>query len=341
MRRNGLAKKKDRILVIGAGSWGTAFGNYLTSNFDQVKIWVKEKEVFESIKTQSINHLFLPSKKLSKKLIPVQNLLGEVNNAQILVIAVPSQYIRDIFHRIALAKIENKVTVNLSKGFEASSLKRISQIAADVFGPGILNNWITLSGPSFAKELSEEFPTAVTLASKNNKLLKKIQMSFSSDTLRIYITEDLKGIEIGGSLKNIIAIASGMITGLGYAYNTKASLITRGIVEISRFGEKMGAKPETFWGLAGIGDLMLTSFGTLSRNFQLGEKLAKGELLEEILNNTKMVAEGIETTKAIKLLADQMSIEMPITNQVYQILFKNKPPKKALNDLMKRKLKSE
>ena len=159
--------------------------------------------------------------------------------------------------------------------------------------------------------------------------------------MRIYTTKDLKGIEIGGSLKNIIAIDSGMISGLGYAYNTKASLITRGIVEISRFGEKMGAKPETFWGLAGIGDLMLTSFGALSRNFQLGEKLAKGEALKKILNNTKMVAEGIETTKAVKLLADKISIEMPITNQVYQILFKNKPPKKAIKDLMKRKLKSE
>jgi glycerol-3-phosphate dehydrogenase (NAD(P)+) len=181
----------------------------------------------------------------------------------------------------------------------------------------------------------------VVASSKNQEILEKIQKDFSSDILRIYRTDDLIGIEVAGSMKNVIAIASGIIKGCGFGYNTTASLVTRASVEISRFGIKLGARPETFWGLAGIGDLMLTCFGPLSRNFQLGERIAKGETLEQIEKTSVMVAEGVETTKAIKQLSDRLGIEMPISNQVYRILFNHKNPLEALKELMKRSLKTE
>ena len=336
-----LGRVKDKILVIGAGSWGTAVANYLTHKYEEVKIWAREEEVVRTILTEQINVLFLPGKKLSSNLIPVTNLQEEVKQAEILIFAVPSNFIRGILQSIDQEEILKKTLVNLSKGFESTSLKRISEIGVDLFGKEILKRWITLSGPSFAQELANNFPTTVVIASDNQVLLKKIQNEFSSDILRIYISDDLKGVEIAGSLKNIFAIASGIINGLGYAYNTTASLITRAIVEISRFGEKLGTKKDTFWGLAGIGDLMLTSFGPLSRNFQLGKKIAEGQTLQEIQNSTMTVAEGVETTRAIKHLAEKLSIDMPITNAVFEILFKEKNPRQAIKELMGRKLKTE
>ncbi|MCP5051039.1 MAG: NAD(P)H-dependent glycerol-3-phosphate dehydrogenase, partial [bacterium] len=187
--------------------------------------------------------------------------------------------------------------------------------------------WITISGPSFARELAANYPTVVVASSGNPEILENIQKEFSSSILRIYRTDDLRGIEVAGSIKNVMAIASGIVSGCGYGYNTTASLVTRASVEISRFGLKLGARRETFWGLAGIGDLMLTCFGPLSRNFQLGERIAKGETLEYIEKSSAMVAEGVETTKAVKRLSDKLEIEMPISNEVYHILFNKKDPR--------------
>lgn len=330
----------DKILVVGGGSWGTAFANYLAQQKFRVKIWVREPEVIETIKSKRENTIFLPGILLSKFLEPVTDLNLEVQEADILIFAVPSKFILQIFKMIK-RPLTNKIIINLSKGFESTSLKTISQLAVEVFGPAILNHWITISGPSFAMELAKNHPTAVVACSKNDKILKKIQTEFSSVVLRIYRTDDLIGIEVAGSIKNIMAIASGIINGSGYGFNTTASLVTRANMEISRFGSQLGAKNETFWGLAGIGDLMLTCFGPLSRNFQLGVKIAKGESLEEILKKTVTIAEGVETTRAIKTLSEKMGIEMPITCEVFQILFNKKKPEKALQDLMKRSLKPE
>lgn len=331
----------NKILMIGGGSWGTAFANYLAAAKEQtVKIWLREPEIIESIKANHENHVFLPGIKLSPHLIPTADLKNEVKDADIVILAVPSKFIRNTFQDIK-GIIENKLIVNLSKGFEATSLKTISQLAEEILGQDIIQQWITISGPSFARELAANHPTVVAASSRNQEILKTIQTDFSSDILRIYRTDDLIGIEVAGSIKNVIAIASGIIKGCGFGYNTTASLVTRASVEISRFGIKLGARPETFWGLAGIGDLMLTCFGPLSRNFQLGERIAKGETLDQIEKTSVMVAEGVETTKAIKQLSDRLGIEMPISNQVYRILFNHKNPLEALKELMKRSLKSE
>jgi len=330
-----------KILIIGGGSWGTSFANYLSLIFDQVRIWVRENDILKNINKNHENHIFLKGIKLNKNLVAVNNLEEEVENSQIMVFAVPSKFIRHVFIKIKKIINNEHIIVNLSKGIESDSLLTVSNIAKDIFGFDVLGQWITFSGPSFARELALKNPTAIVSASLNNNILKDIQDLFSTEILRIYTTNDLIGVEIGGSLKNIIAIASGMIRGLGFGYNSTASLVTRSIVEISKLGIKMGAKPETFWGLAGIGDLMLTCFGPLSRNFQLGEKIAKGESLEKIQASTPMIAEGVETTKAVMKLSKKLGLEMPITENVYNVLFNNKKPEQALKSLMKRSLKRE
>jgi len=330
----------SEILVIGGGSWGTAFANYLTLNNKSVKIWVREPDVIESIRSGRENRIFLPGKQLSENLIPVSDLESIIRNTEIIVFAVPSKFIRHTFERIK-ALVGDKILVNLSKGFEATSLKTISQLAIDIIGPDVIEKWVTISGPSFAKELAQDFPTAVVAGSTNETLLKNIQTRFSSNILRIYRSDDLTGIEVAGSLKNIMAIASGITSGCGFGYNTTSALITRANMEISRFGIQLGAKKETFWGLAGIGDLILTCFGSLSRNFQLGVRIAKGETLDEIEKSNVMIAEGVETTRAIHTLSEKMGIEMPISSEVYQILFDKKSPIKAIKELMKRSLKAE
>ncbi len=340
MKINLFGRKMDKILVIGGGSWGTAFANYLAVIGKNVKIWMREKDIQESIKVNRENPVFLPGIELSPNLIPVDDLQGEAKSADVIIFVVPSKFIKNVFAELK-GIIQDKMIVNLSKGFESTSLKTVSRLAVEVLGEDILDHWVTVSGPSFARELAQSHPTAVVACSKQMKVAEKVQNDFSSHILRIYRSDDLAGIEVGGSMKNIMAIASGIARGSGFGYNTTASLVTRASVEISRFGVKMGARPETFWGLAGIGDLMLTCFGPLSRNFQLGERIARGETLQQIETSSAMVAEGVETTKAVKLLAEKLDIEMPITEKVYQILFEGKGPKAALEELMKRSLKSE
>jgi glycerol-3-phosphate dehydrogenase (NAD(P)+) len=335
---------KVKLLVIGGGSWGTAFANYLASSKEpssrEVKIWVREKEVIDAIRFTHENPVFLRGIKLSQWLKPVHKLKREAAAADILIFAVPSKFIRHTFKELR-GVVKNKKLINLSKGIESTSLKTISQLAEEEFGPGILDQWVTISGPSFARELASNHPTVVAAGSRYPVLVEHIQEDFSSDILRIYSCDDLRGIEVGGSVKNVMAIASGIVNGCGYGYNTTASLVTRAGMEIMRFGLKLGARQETFWGLAGIGDLMLTCFGPLSRNFQLGRRIARGESLDQIESSTAMVAEGVETTKAVKQLSAHMDIEMPITNEVYEILFNNKNPHQALKELMKRRLKPE
>ena len=335
---------KNNILVIGGGSWGTAFANYLAVSADpaarSVKIWVREKEIIAAILSTRQNPVFLPRITLSPGLTPVSDLSQEAEAADTIILAVPSKFLRKTFEELK-GIIEHKQVVNLSKGFEAISLKTVSQLACEVCGPGIMEQWVTVSGPSFARELAANHPTVVVACSRNPDLAQHLQADFSSDVLRVYRSDDLVGIEVAGSVKNVMAIASGIISGCGYGYNTTASLVTRASMEIMRFGLKLGARQETFWGLAGIGDLMLTCFGHLSRNFQLGQRIAGGETLHQIETSSAMVAEGVETTKAVKLLAQEKNIEMPITQQVYEILFNNKSPGEALKELMKRRLKPE
>jgi len=329
------------ILVIGGGSWGTAFADYLARQENGVRVWVREPEVLEAIRSSRENRVFLPGIELAPGLEATDDLEGAAAAAGILVLAVPSKFIRSVLRRLESVRREDHVLVNLSKGFESDSLKTISQVAAEVFGPGVSRSWLTLSGPSFARELAGGHPTAVVAASENEELLAMLQGRFSSATLRVYRSADLRGLEVAGALKNVMAIASGMINGLGYGFNTTASLVTRANMEISRLGMRLGARAETFWGLAGIGDLMLTCFGSLSRNFQLGRRIAMGESLAAAEQSTPMVAEGVETTKAVNQLADQLAIEMPIAREVHRVLFDGKTARAAVNDLMRRSLKNE
>ena len=331
----------DSILVIGGGSWGTAFADYLARQEQGVRIWVREPEVLAAIRSGRENRVFLPGIELAPGLEAGGDLETEAGRARILVLAVPSKFIRAVMGRLNAVRREDHVLVNLSKGFESESLKTLSQVAAEVFGPGISRQWLTLSGPSFARELASGHPTAVVAASENEELLTRLQGRFSSATLRVYRSGDLRGLEVAGALKNVMAIASGMISGLGYGFNTTASLVTRANMEISRLGLRLGARAETFWGLAGIGDLMLTCFGSLSRNFQLGRRIALGESLAAAERSTPMVAEGVETTKAVNQLAERLDIEMPIAREVHRVLFDGKDVRAAVSDLMRRSLKNE
>jgi glycerol-3-phosphate dehydrogenase (NAD(P)+) len=341
MKTNSACAKMDNILVIGGGSWGTAFADYLARQEKKVRIWVREKEIMAAINSSRENKVFLPGVELAENLQACADLESEAVRADILVLAVPSKFIRAVLQSLKPALRQEHVLVNLSKGFESGSLKTISQVAAEVFTPEISRQWLTLSGPSFARELANRHPTAVVAASENQGLLERMQNRFSSSILRIYRSSDLRGLEVAGALKNVMAIASGMINGLGYGFNTTASLVTRANMEISRLGIRLGAKAETFWGLGGIGDLMLTCFGSLSRNFQLGRKIALGESLARAEQSTPMVAEGVETTKAVQVLSEKLALDMPISHEVHQVLFAGKDVRQAINDLMKRSLKSE
>jgi len=328
-------------LVVGGGSWGTAFADYLARQEKKVRIWIREKEVIAAINSDRENKVFLPGVVLAENLEACADLEKEAVWADVLILAVPSKFIRAIMQSLKPVLRPEHVLINLSKGFESDSLKTISQVAAEVFTPAILRQWLTLSGPSFARELAKRHPTAVVAASGDKELLKRMQSRFSSSTLRIYRSGDLLGLEVAGALKNVMAIASGMINGLDYGFNTTASLVTRANMEISRLGVRLGAKAETFWGLGGIGDLMLTCFGSLSRNFQLGRKIALGESLALVEKSTPMVAEGVETTKAVHTLAEKLAIDMPISREVHQVLFAGKDVRLAIRDLMKRSLKDE
>jgi len=328
-------------LVIGGGSWGTAFADYLSGLFEKVRIWIREAEIISAIQRSRENSVFLPGVRLAANLEPVSDLESEIAHADILVFAVPSKFARALFQVLGRKISPNQAIVNLTKGIEAHSLKTISEMAAEVAGPKILANWLTLSGPSFAAEFARRHPTAIVAASSNEELLRHIQHDFSSPVLRIYRSHDLRGVEVGGSVKNIMAIASGMANGLGFGYNTIAALITRASVEIARLAESMGARRETIWGLAGMGDLILTCTGSLSRNYQLGRRIAQGETLSTIENSTPMVSEGVETTRAVKRISQMRSVDMPITAEVHEVLFNHKPPAQALNELMIRSLKPE
>jgi glycerol-3-phosphate dehydrogenase (NAD(P)+) len=331
----------DNILVVGGGSWGTAFADYLARLGKNVKLWVREKEIITAILTRRENTIFLPGIQLAANLDPVADLESAACRADVVILAVPSKFIRAVMLRIKNVRFDKQTLLNLSKGFESDSLKTVSEVAAEVFGPDSAPQWSTLSGPSFARELACQHPTAVVAASTNEALLKKIQNSFSSTVLRIYRTDDLKGLEVAGSLKNVMAIAAGMINGLGYGFNTTAALVTRANMEISRLGLRLGARAETFWGLGGIGDLMLTCFGSLSRNFQLGRKIALGTSLAGAEASTPMVAEGVETTKAVNKISRSLDIDMPISQGVYQVLFNGLDARDAISELMKRSLKNE
>ncbi|WP_461833322.1 NAD(P)H-dependent glycerol-3-phosphate dehydrogenase [Desulfothermus sp.] len=329
-----------KIGVLGAGSWGTTLANLLASKGYDVILWVREEELLEEIKRKGINTWFLPDIKLNSNLCYTNSLKEAVIDTDFILIVVPAQFIREVVREIRPYVTKNKIIVCASKGIEVRSLKTISEVIFEELS-GLDPIYAVLSGPSFAKEVSLGYPTAVSIGCAHKQACERLQKIFSTKTFRVYRNEDYRGVELGGAIKNVIAIGAGICDGLGFGYDPRAALITRGLAEMSRLGVVLGAKKETFMGLSGLGDLVLTCTGDLSRNRQVGLRIGKGEKLKDILNSMKMVAEGVKTCEALYELGRKKQVEMPITVQVYKILYKDKDPKVAVEELMLRDLKPE
>lgn len=328
------------IGVIGAGSWGTALANMLSSKGYNVFLWVREVELFDELTTKQENTWYLPGIRLDSKLYFSSSLKEVVSNKDFLLFVVPSQYTRAILEETKPFLRKNEIVVCASKGIELNTLKTMSEVFFDTIGD--LNPvYAHLSGPSFAKEVAVKQPTAVSLGCKDEVVAKMLQQAFSTDYFRVYTNPDVKGVELGGAIKNVIAIAAGICDGLNLGHNPRAALITRGLAEMSRLGMGLGAKKETFMGLSGLGDLVLTCTGDLSRNRQVGLRIGKGEKLKDIVTSMKMVAEGVKTSKALYELGKKIGVDLPITEQVYKILYEDKDPKEATMELMIRELKCE
>ncbi len=331
----------NKVCVIGGGSWGSAMAIHLGRLNLDTKLWIREIEVYEEIIRTKENKTFLPGIIFPSAVSVFHDLQDAISDTAFLFIAVPSHFCRDIYTRIAPFLTSAHSIVSLTKGIEENSLKRMSEVMEEVFPSGFQSQIAVLSGPSFAREVAESHPTAVVISSKNPELTKKIQVLVSNLYFRAYSSDDMIGIELAGASKNVIAIATGISDGFGFGSNSMAGLVTRGLAEMTRLGLKLGGRPETFAGLAGIGDLVLTCTGKLSRNRYVGYELGKGKTLEEIVSGMKMIAEGISTTKSVRQLAQSKKVEMPICEQVFQIIYRRKDPKEALYDLMSRELKEE
>jgi glycerol-3-phosphate dehydrogenase (NAD(P)+) len=330
-----------RVGVIGAGSWGTALALLLAKNGHSVTLWAYEREVVESIAARRENEIYLPGVRISPGVRPTDEIGEAVEGQNVIVSAVPSHTARGLMNKIKPILSSDALFISATKGIEIDTLCTMSQMNIEVFGQGFSERAVYLSGPTFAKEVAAGMPTVVTVAGKNPDAAKRAQVILNGSTFRVYTNSDVVGVEIGGSLKNVMAIAAGMSDGLGFGYNSRAALITRGLAEMSRLGIAMGADPLTFIGLAGIGDLVLTCTGDLSRNRTVGVRIGKGEPIDSILSSMRMVAEGVKTTKGAHQLAAQKNVELPITNEVYMILYEKKNPERAVVDLMSRQLKDE
>jgi glycerol-3-phosphate dehydrogenase (NAD(P)+) len=329
------------LSVIGGGSWGSAFALHLGRMHIPTKLWIRETDVYQRTVQARENRDFLPGCVFPENVSFFHDLKEAIAGSEMIFIAVPSEFCRDLYQAIAPYLTAGHTIVSLTKGIEKDSLLRMSEIMAQVFAPQLGLELAALSGPSFAREVAESHPTAVVVAAPELSTSKKVQHLISNNTFRAYATDDMIGVELAGALKNVIAIAAGTCAGLEFGSNSIAALITRGIAETTRLGVQLGARTETFSGLAGIGDLVLTCTGKLSRNRFVGYELAKGKTLDEIVASMNMVAEGIRTTLSVHQLALREEIEMPIAQQMYQILYHQKDPRTALQDLMSRELKNE
>ncbi len=330
-----------KAAVIGGGSWGSAFCRYLGHLEIPSRLWILEEDICETARETRENRTFLPGFLFPPTVTFTTDIGEAVAYGDILFIAVPSQFCRPVYEEMKPYLRPSQITVSLTKGIETGTLKRMSQVMEDVFGPKNRPSVAVLSGPSFAREIAQNHPAAVVVASRDVDVARTIQHLISSLSLRVYTSRDIVGVEVAGAMKNVIAIAAGIADALDFGLNSRAALITRGLAEIIQLGVSLGARRETFSGLAGIGDLVLTCTGRLSRNHLVGFELGKGKTLEEILSGMKMVAEGVHTTLMARALAETRGVEIPITEQVYQVLYQNKPPRTAIVDLMSRSLKDE
>ncbi|MGK2943751.1 MAG: NAD(P)H-dependent glycerol-3-phosphate dehydrogenase [Desulfuromonadales bacterium] len=330
-----------KIGVIGAGSWGTTLADLLAKKGYKVTLWVYEKDLADRLPKTCINDLYLDGITLSPNLSYTNVLTDAVENCQVVVLVSPSQVMRPVLKQLKPHLADDCLLVSAAKGIENDTLMTMSEVLQEVIGTDVKKRSAFLSGPSFAREVAAEQPTAVSVAADNPDVAVRIQELFSTNYFRVYTNQDVVGVEIGGAIKNVIALAAGVADGLGFNHNARAALITRGLAEITRLGNAMGAQEATFSGLAGMGDLVLTCTGDLSRNRSVGIELGRGRKLDEILKQMRMVAEGVKTTLSAYQLSTRLGVVMPITEQMYQVLYENKDPQQAAADLMMRTLTSE
>lgn len=327
---------------MGAGSWGTALSMVLADNHHDVRLWARREEQIAEINNNHTNEAYLPGIQLPKQIKGYSDLSETVKDVEVLLLVVPTKAVRDAIQSLRKVLTSPVVIVHASKGIEPGTHKRISEMIEEEFeGSDLLKDVAVLSGPSHAEEVSLRQPTTVTVSSSNNDASLLIQDLFMNQHFRVYTNPDLIGVEIGGALKNIIALVCGLTNGLGMGDNTKAAIMTRGLAEITRLGVKQGANPLTFAGLSGLGDLIVTCTSVHSRNWRAGQMIGQGKSLDEVLSSMGMVVEGIRTTQAAFELANELKVEMPITSALYEVLFEGLHPKEATEKLMGRIKKHE
>lgn len=331
-----LVKEKVTITIIGAGSWGTALAMVLADNQHDVRLWGHKQSQIDEINQLHTNEKYLPGIKFPDGIKGYCSLDQALAGVETIILAVPTKAYREVLGNIGSIVKHPLTIVHVSKGIEPDTLLRISEMIEEVSSPTWLKDIVVLSGPSHAEEVSLRHPTTVSVSSKNMKAAEYVQDLFMNQHFRVYTNPDLIGVELGGALKNIIALAAGITDGLGYGDNAKAALMTRGLAEISRLGTAMGANPLTFSGLTGIGDLIVTCTSVHSRNWRAGNMLGKGQKLEDVLENMGMVVEGVRTTKAAFQLAKKYKVNMPITEALYHVLFDGTDVKDAVDQLMSR-----
>jgi glycerol-3-phosphate dehydrogenase (NAD(P)+) len=327
------------IAVIGAGSWGTTLAQLLAEKGKDVRLWVREADVCADLRRDRINHTFLPGIRLSSRLTFTQEFPEALADAGLILMAVPSHGFRQSLCALKPHYPPGAVLLSATKGMEVDSLLTMEGVAREEMGAAI--PYAVLAGPSFAREVAQKQPTAVTVASRQREIAQAIQRLFSAPYFRVYTSLDITGAELGGALKNIFAIGTGILVGMGMGDNPRAALITRGLAEMVRLGSRLGANPMTLTGLAGLGDLILTCTGSQSRNFQVGVKLGQDIPLDQILDGMAMVAEGVKTSRAVHLLASRLGVEMPLVTAIYKILYAGLAPREAIKKLMARELKDE
>lgn len=327
----------NELAILGGGSWGTALAVILAPRFDRIRHWVYEADLAQRMERTRENDVFLPGIRLPDN-VHVTCAAAEALPCALVLSAIPSDYVRPVLTGMRPHLGQDAAFITATKGFEPHTLQRISEVIAEVSGSARV---AVLSGPTFAREIAAGEPAAVAISCRDRAFAQRMQQAFSGPTFRLYVNDDPTGVEVGAALKNVIAIAAGICQGLGYGSNTKAALITRGLAEITRLAVAMGGQPRTLAGLAGLGDLVLTCTGDLSRNRKVGKELASGRSLGDIVGSTRMVAEGVHTTAAALALARKFGVNLPITEQVDAILEGRKSPREALRELMERSLKEE
>lgn len=329
------------IGVIGAGSFGTCLAIQAAEAGHDVTLWCREPELAETITNTRENESYLPGHKLAESAVVTSDLAEAVTGKKIVLGVTPSFAVREVLGKAAEHFDEDVIVVNASKGLEEGSFARIDQVYTEIFSPEIAERACYLSGPTFAKEVAAGQPSAIVVASRVQEAAETVQQALSTERFRVYWSDDIIGVQIGGALKNVVAICAGISDGLGFGQNARAALITRGLAEISRIGVALGADPLTFMGLSGMGDLVLTCAGDMSRNRQVGLKLGRGRKLDEIIGEMHMVAEGVKTTRVAHQLAQQLGVSAPLAHFAYSVLYEDKPAADGLKVLMGRALKAE